>query len=97
MAIITTSTTVNISGTFIEIVTRYEEDSGERNILSIEIKSTNEVSGGTNFKENELVADVNNYPSGLNIYLNSEGELIIIDDNASKYSINSNGELIFTE
>jgi hypothetical protein len=51
---------------------------------------------GTDFIENELLAILKNYPSLIDVQLNSGGDLLIIGDDALQYSINSNGELTYT-
>lgn len=60
------------------------------------ISNTFGYKNGIIFKEGELLITVENYPSLINFFIDSNGNFNIISDDAAKYSINSNGELEYS-
>ena len=78
--------------------TYYELGSELPNIISGFIAFEEGVKNTVTFKLGELGFDMKNYPSDIDVILNSKGELEIILDtgDANSYSINANGDLIYT-
>jgi hypothetical protein len=98
LAIIPTVTELAITnGEEISITSRYQEDSLP-NTLAADISIIVGSQDTTNFIEGELIIRMKNYPSQINYTLDSNGNLIVVSStgDASNYSINGNGELIWT-
>jgi hypothetical protein len=90
---ISTITSFSVVGTDITILTAY--NSGIQDIISIFIADVAGSLNSVSYVEGELMAywiDDN----GLDMWINSNGEFIISSSDASSYSINANGELIYT-
>ena len=51
----------------------------------------------TEYKENELVAQMRNNPKDIDYFIDNNGSLLVQSDDSDNYSINNNGELIYTE
>jgi len=51
---------------------------------------------GIPYIEGELVITMVNSPADIDFEVDSNGDLIVFSDDASKYSINDNGDLIYT-
>jgi hypothetical protein len=80
----------------IVIFTYYNDSDTPPNIIQMLIEDYVGSLDGTDFIENELLAILKNYPSLIDVQLNSGGDLLIIGNDALQYSINSNGELTYT-
>jgi hypothetical protein len=95
--LINTQTNISTTATEIDILTFYINDQGQ-DIIFTSITSSVGSQEGVSFQENELIVFLkeDSFPGDTNILLNSDGELVIISDNASQYSIDSDGDLIFT-
>lgn len=65
-------------------------------IPKVEVLDLNTQISGKNFNEGDLMIIGVNF--GVDVYakINNKGELIIFSKNAEKYSINNNGDLIYT-
>lgn len=93
----TTSILVNSSGA-LSIFTEYD-DNTYPNITSAFIASGANIQDGVSYTQGELVMQAKNLPKDIDFYLSEAGELVLIGDGCELkgYSINSNGELIYTE
>lgn len=89
---ITSSTFDNFTGV-IQILTRYNITPPR--ITELFISNSVGSSNSVIFEENELII-IFNSAFGIIVTINSSGEIIIIGADADNYSINSDGELIYT-
>jgi hypothetical protein len=95
--IIPTRTTLNVTGTQIEIFNEYWPDDVPPDILSSEVKEDTGVVSNGPFQEGDLVMNIKNYPFRTNVLLSSNGDLIIDSPESNFYSINDSGELIYDD
>lgn len=93
--IIVTQTAVSIIGNTISIRSYYEQDTGINTLLAF-ICDNVTIVDGISFIEGELGIQMNNYPAGIDYEINENGELIIFTEDATNYSIDSDGNLIYT-
>lgn len=93
-----TVTTISTIGSNIGIITEYDEPLVPPYIKQTQVTSSSGVLGGVSYKEGDLLITfkAETFPGLVNVVFNSLGELVITGDNASNYSINANGELIYT-
>jgi len=96
---IPTSTIVtNPTPSTIKIFTFFND--GVSNTLFAFISDIVQINGGINFIEGELGIIMTNSPIDIDFNLNGNGDLIvttsIAENDANRYSINANGELIYT-
>ena len=95
--LLNTETIVSTGSSAANVFTYYvNENIGD--ILSLTIPTITGTRDGVDYEENELLVLMTDgsYPSDTNIYINSNGEVEIIADDAANYSIDSNGDLIYT-
>lgn len=92
--LLNTRSQVTINGVDVSVLTYYFVDELP-NTLDAFIADILSNLEGVDYKEGELIIVVKNYPGSLNWFLNSNGDLNIDAADASQYSINSNGELIY--
>lgn len=91
-AVLNTQTNILKDGVNLGIFTFYNES--DRNILAFisdAVKNVNNIP----FKEGELGFTFDNW-GGITFQLTSKGELIVIGDEANKFSIYPDGDLIYT-
>ncbi len=93
--IVPSTTILEILANIIEIFTFYNIIDELPNILAMIIGDGIGTIDDTPFIENELLAVVKNYPTEINVQINSDGELLITGDDALQYSIDGNGNLIY--
>jgi len=92
---ITTVTTLNVVGSSIEIETAYIDETLLNEILSIFIADSATTIDSIVFLQGE--AGVTLAPGATTIvYIDSDGDLIISGPDAANYSLNEDGELIYT-
>ncbi len=96
---IPTTTQLQVDGSDINIFTFYDPDIWP-NIVEVFIAEIVGMLDGVPYIEGELIVAMNNYPLQISCEINSDGEFIIWTppgNEAEHYSINSDGDLIFTE
>lgn len=87
-----TQTTITREGAGIDIFTFY---SGSTRSISAFISESVTSIQGINFIEGELGFVITNWPN-ITFKLNDKGELIVVGDEAEKFSITETGDLIYT-
>lgn len=95
LKLIKTVTTFNAFGNLIEIFTKYNPDELP-NVIAAFFTNTVGVDNDVPHVENELLIQMNNYPSDIDFVINPNGELIVVAPDAAQYSVDSNGDLIYT-
>jgi len=91
-------TSVSTIGGTVKIKTQYIKDELPNFILAF-ISETVSSQDGVGYIEGELMAQMKNYPTEIDCYVDSNGDFIIVTNSgdADSYSLNSNGELIWTD
>ena len=90
--VLETGTDVTKVGNNITIRSFYSPTDTLPNILNVFIATEDAELDGIAYRQGDLVVRFKN-PSDISVSLNSNGEFIIIADDANQYSINSDGEL----
>lgn len=95
--LIPTVTEYSVSDTDITIFTYYQENELPDTIFCA-ISDSVGIQNGTPFIEGELLIKVKNYPTNISYQLDNNGNLIqiISTGDEGNYSIDSNGDLIYT-
>lgn len=91
--VLNTQTTITRVNSNIDVFTFYQQE-GEKNITAF-VSETVENIGSVSFVEGELIFVFDNW-KGVRFELNKKGELVVISNEANKFSINEQGELIYT-
>lgn len=94
MGEITTQSLVIQVGSSITLLNQF--NNGLPNILSALWAQDAGQRNETSYIENHLLVDMKNFPSDIDVSINDKGELIIIGEDADQYSLNTNGDLIYT-
>lgn len=94
---IPTRTTISIVNNTIEILTVYDPSLDLPAIIDLFIANQVGVQEGVSYVEGDLIIRFKTGTFGNTIFvnINSQGELVITSDDVARYSINSNGELIY--
>ena len=94
---IPTFTVLTSSISSISIFTYYTQDQLPYTILAT-IQNSAGSKNSTDFIENELTIDMIHFPDSIDYIIDEQGNLILIDGagDESKYSIDNNGNLIWT-
>lgn len=94
---LTTITNIIINDMNVAVNTFYNLDSLP-NIIKGFIAELINTQDGVNYKEGELVFQAKNSPNEIDFYIDNKGNLIISSstNDVSNYSIDSNGNLIYT-
>jgi hypothetical protein len=95
--VLNTRTLVTIIGANISIQSYYDQGIVNNNILEGFISDSIKTVEGMNFIEGELGIRMQNYPSKIDVTLDDNGNLVIVGDDADKYSLDASGNLIYTE
>jgi acyl carrier protein len=96
--VLNTRTLVTIIGANISIQSYYDQGIVNNNILEGFISDSVKTVEGVDFIEGQLGIRMNDqYPSGIDVTIDSEGNLIIVGDSVEKYSLDASGNLIYTE
>lgn len=92
-------TTVSIIGDAISIRTYYDTSEVDTDTIEAFISDVVQIIDGVPIIEGELCIRMEDsaYPSDIDYTINEDGELIVTSDNADNYSIDSAGDLIYTE
>jgi len=97
---ISSQTTTTIKGDDITILTKFVQAG---NVLpnTLDAFISNEVSSqeGVSYEENQLLIQMKNYPTQIDYTIDDDGSLIVFSNqgDVNKYSIDSEGNLIYTE
>jgi hypothetical protein len=91
--LISTKTNINVSGSSISIHTYYSEPT--ETFLQFFVPLADTTTGGVNFVGGDLGYTIENLTDLFEI--NQSGELIVSSIYSEKYSIDENGDLIYTE
>lgn len=96
-ALINTLTELTVTGSSISIKTFYDEDLLPDTILA-SIPDSVGIQDGIVYSEGDLLIQMKNHPEQIDYYIDGSGNLILLtsEGDASNYSINANGELIYT-
>lgn len=94
---IPTRTSVNVVNTVIEILTVYDPTLDLPAIISLFIADEVGIEEGVNYTEGDLIIrfKTDTFGNTILVSINSQGELVIESDDVNRYSINTNGELIY--
>jgi hypothetical protein len=97
--VIPTVTSALTSGVNVSIKTSYQEPDSLPDTIEARITSAVGIQDGTLFEQGELLIQMKNSPQNIDYMLDGDGNLILListgDEN--NYSIDSNGDLIYTE
>lgn len=91
---ISTSTQLNIDESSISIIVSYLKDELP-NIIETLITIDSGNRNSVPYIMGQLLIDVKNYPTDIQCYIDSFGNLILIGDDVANYSIDQNGNLIY--
>jgi hypothetical protein len=96
--IIPTITSLTVSGNDIEIRTEYLDITTLPDTLSADITEVVGMQDNTPYIEGELIIKMKNSPPNISYLIDNNGDLILIDitGDTANYSVDSNGELIYT-
>lgn len=92
---IETKTIVETLNNLISITAIFDQSGSD--VLSTFISESVQVVNTIPFIEGELGISMNNYPNEIDFEIDQDGNLIVIAEDAEKYSIDENGDLIYTE
>ena len=92
--VISTGSLVTNDGSTIQAYTYYND--GLPNLIDLLLSITNGSRNNVLFKEGELIVLMKNYPQDFDVQVSNRGELVIFGEDADHYSINADGELIYT-
>lgn len=96
--ILLTQTSVSIIGSAISIRSYYNGEEAANDTLAAFISDIVQTVDGVGIIEGELSIQMNeNYPLEIDYTIDSNGDLIVNSDDANNYSINSSGQLIYTD
>lgn len=92
--VIPTATILTVLNTAISIFTFY--NTGLPYILSAFIAQVVSSLNGVGYIEGQLIITATNYPQDIDFWVDSSGNLIILGDDANQYSLDGNGNIIYT-
>jgi hypothetical protein len=97
--VIETTTSVSVIGDVISIRAYYDTSEVDAATLEAFISDSVQVREGVTLIEGELAIIMTDglYPSEIDFEINADGELIVTADDSANYSIDSSGDLIYTE
>jgi hypothetical protein len=79
----------------IDIISSYNQVLDLPNIIYAMIALNSGEDDNTSYDQGDLIVKMKNYPTDIDVAL-INGEFIVTGDDSASYSINSNGELIYT-
>lgn len=94
---IPTTTSISVANSVLEIVTSYDPTGELPAIIDLFLANEIGIQEGVSFVEGDLVIrfKTGTFPNITFVSINSLGELVIDSDDVARYSIDTNGNLIY--
>ena len=95
--VLETRTSISVIGDAISIRAYYDTSEVSSDTIEAFISESVQVREGVPLIEGELAIIMDNYPGSIDYEIDDDGNLIVTSDDASQYSIDSAGDLIYSD